>query len=179
MLYQDSTLDNEENCDELSIPKTGNSNKIPKISDISILDQRIAKNVTELRKENWCSIHNRHCLKDREPHVEISNMMFSTWATEMVTFEIYNYTLILKLTCNFIKKSYSLMVLQHLKNHQHIPYLHIQEIDLNLGLHKFLMICKIQQEFFLNFLNHYLRLICHNYHHLLQHLIILQHFKYL
>ena len=60
------------------------SNKIPKVSDISILDQRIAKNVIELRKETWCSMHNRHCLKDREPHVEISNMMFSTWATEMV-----------------------------------------------------------------------------------------------
>jgi hypothetical protein len=30
-------------------------------------------------------MHNRHCLKDREPHVEISNMMFSTWATEMVS----------------------------------------------------------------------------------------------
>ena len=85
MFHQDSTLDDEENCDESSIPKTGNSNKIPKISDISMLDQRIAKNVTELRKETWCSMHNRHCLKDREPHVEISNMMFSTWATEMVS----------------------------------------------------------------------------------------------
>ena len=52
------------------------------------MDQRVAKNVTELRKETWCSIHNRHCLKDREPHIEISNMMFSTWATEMVS---YNY----------------------------------------------------------------------------------------
>ncbi len=50
-----------------------------------MLDQRIAKNVTELQKETWCSMHNRHCLKDREPHVEISNMMFSTWATEMVS----------------------------------------------------------------------------------------------
>ncbi|CAG8449993.1 7415_t:CDS:2 [Rhizophagus irregularis] len=36
----------------------GNSNKIPKVSDISIIDQRIAKNVIELRKETWCSIHN-------------------------------------------------------------------------------------------------------------------------
>ncbi|CAB4443166.1 unnamed protein product [Rhizophagus irregularis] len=80
----ESNSDNEETiCDE-SVPKTNNNNKIPKISDISILDQRIAKNVTELRKETWCSIHNRHCLKDREPHVEISNMMFSTWATEML-----------------------------------------------------------------------------------------------
>ncbi|PKK56725.1 hypothetical protein RhiirC2_799088 [Rhizophagus irregularis] len=81
---KDSTLEDEENCDESLILKTGNSNKIPKVSDISILDQRIAKNVTELRKETWCSMHNRHCLKDREPHVEISNMMFSTWATEML-----------------------------------------------------------------------------------------------
>ncbi|CAB4424854.1 unnamed protein product [Rhizophagus irregularis] len=80
----DSTLDDDENCDESSILKTGNSNKIPKVSDISILDQKIAKNVTELRKETWYSMHNRHCLKDREPHVEISNMMFSTWATEML-----------------------------------------------------------------------------------------------
>ena len=54
------------------------------MSDISLLDQRIAKNVTALRKETWCPIHNRHCLKDREPHIEISNMMFSTWAMEMV-----------------------------------------------------------------------------------------------
>ncbi len=77
------TLD-EDDYDESSIPKTGNSNKIPKISDISILNQKIAKNVTELRKETWCSMHNRRCLKDREPHVEISNMMFSTWAMEMV-----------------------------------------------------------------------------------------------
>ncbi|EXX69339.1 hypothetical protein RirG_097040 [Rhizophagus irregularis DAOM 197198w] len=69
--------DDEIICDE-SIPKGGNSNKIPKVSDISIIDQRIAKNVIELRKETWCSIHNRYCLKDREPHAEISNMMFST-----------------------------------------------------------------------------------------------------
>jgi len=80
----------DEENDESSIPKTGNNNKVPKISDISILDQKIAKNVTELRKETWCSMHNRHCLKDREPHVEISNMMFSTWATEMVSNLIYN-----------------------------------------------------------------------------------------
>ena len=87
---QKSNSDNEEAiCDE-SIPKTNNSNKVPKISDISVLDQRIAKNVTELRKETWCSMHNRHCLKDREPHTEISNMMFSTWATEMVGYLIYN-----------------------------------------------------------------------------------------
>ncbi|PKK57881.1 hypothetical protein RhiirC2_712649 [Rhizophagus irregularis] len=81
---KESNSDDEEIiCDE-SIPKGGNSNKIPKVSDISILDQRIAKNVIELRKETWCSIHNRYCLKDREPHAEISNMMFSTWATEML-----------------------------------------------------------------------------------------------
>ncbi|POG76542.1 hypothetical protein GLOIN_2v1768935 [Rhizophagus irregularis DAOM 181602=DAOM 197198] len=49
--------DDEIICDE-SIPKGGNSNKIPKVSDISIIDQRIAKNVIELRKETWCSIHN-------------------------------------------------------------------------------------------------------------------------
>ncbi|PKC56583.1 hypothetical protein RhiirA1_470491 [Rhizophagus irregularis] len=53
---KDFTLEDEENCDESLILKTGNSNKIPKV----------------------------HCLKDREPHVEISNMMFSTWATEML-----------------------------------------------------------------------------------------------
>jgi hypothetical protein len=35
-------------------------------------------------------MHNRHCLKDREPHTELSNMMFSTWATEMVSTVIYN-----------------------------------------------------------------------------------------
>ncbi|CAG8754303.1 19663_t:CDS:2 [Rhizophagus irregularis] len=50
---------------------------------ISELDE-IAKNVTELRKETWCPMHNRHCLKDCESHTEISNMMFSTWATEML-----------------------------------------------------------------------------------------------
>ncbi|POG66568.1 hypothetical protein GLOIN_2v1844088 [Rhizophagus irregularis DAOM 181602=DAOM 197198] len=81
---KESNSDNEEAiCDE-SIPKTNNNNKVPKISDIFILDQRIAKNVTELRKETWCPMHNRHCLKDCESHTEISNMMFSTWATEML-----------------------------------------------------------------------------------------------
>ncbi|RIA79685.1 hypothetical protein C1645_845011 [Glomus cerebriforme] len=40
--------------------------------------------ITELRKETWYPMHNRHCLKDREPHTEISNMMFSTWVTEML-----------------------------------------------------------------------------------------------
>ncbi|CAB4438669.1 unnamed protein product [Rhizophagus irregularis] len=84
LLVDESNSDNEEIiCDE-SIPKGGNSNKIPKVSDISIIDQRIAKNVIELRKETWCSIHNRYCLKNRELHAEISNMMFSTWATEML-----------------------------------------------------------------------------------------------
>ncbi|RGB25427.1 hypothetical protein C1646_771742 [Rhizophagus diaphanus] len=81
---KESNSDNKEAiCDE-SIPKTNNNNKVPKISDISVLDQRIAKNVTELRKETWCPMHNRHYLKDCEPHTEISNMMFSTWATEML-----------------------------------------------------------------------------------------------
>ncbi|GBB91281.1 hypothetical protein RclHR1_18470004 [Rhizophagus clarus] len=46
-----SNSDNEEIIRDESIPKTNNNNKIPKISDISILDQRIAKNITELRKE--------------------------------------------------------------------------------------------------------------------------------
>ncbi|RIA99650.1 hypothetical protein C1645_811233 [Glomus cerebriforme] len=67
-----SNSDNEEAiCDE-SIPKINNNNKVSKISDIFILDQRIAKNVTE------------HYLKDREPHTKINNIMFSTWATEML-----------------------------------------------------------------------------------------------
>ncbi|PKK75194.1 hypothetical protein RhiirC2_773901 [Rhizophagus irregularis] len=81
---KESNSDDEEIiCDE-SIPKGGNSNKIPKVSDISIIDQRIAKNVIELQKKTWCSIHNRYCLKDHEPHAEISNMMFLTWTTEML-----------------------------------------------------------------------------------------------
>ncbi|CAB4413607.1 unnamed protein product [Rhizophagus irregularis] len=82
-LLESNSDDEEIICDE-SIPKGGNSNKIPKVSDISIIDQRIAKNVIELRKKTWCSIYNRYCLKDREPHAEISNMMFLTWATEML-----------------------------------------------------------------------------------------------
>ncbi|UZO18975.1 uncharacterized protein OCT59_010281 [Rhizophagus irregularis] len=58
LLVDESNSDDDEIiCDE-SIPKGGNSNKIPKVSDISIIDQRIAKNVIELRKETWCSIHN-------------------------------------------------------------------------------------------------------------------------
>ncbi|CAB4489333.1 unnamed protein product [Rhizophagus irregularis] len=58
LLVDESNSDDEEIiCDE-SIPKGGNSNKIPKVSDISIIDQRIAKNVIELRKETWYSIHN-------------------------------------------------------------------------------------------------------------------------
>ncbi|GES74613.1 hypothetical protein GLOIN_2v1844088 [Rhizophagus clarus] len=80
----ETTSDDDIDHDEDSIPNIYNKNKVPKISDISLLDQRIGKNVTELRRETWCSMHNRHCLKDREPHVEISNMMFSTWATEML-----------------------------------------------------------------------------------------------
>ncbi|RIA86879.1 hypothetical protein C1645_828617 [Glomus cerebriforme] len=54
---EESNSNNEESiCDE-SIPNTNNNNKVPKISDISILDQRIAKNITD-------------------------NMMFSTWVME-------------------------------------------------------------------------------------------------
>ncbi|CAB4418466.1 unnamed protein product [Rhizophagus irregularis] len=81
---KETNSDDDVDHDEDSIPNIYNKNKVPKISDISLLDQRIAKNVTELRRETWCSMHNRHCLKDREPHIEISNMMFSTWATEML-----------------------------------------------------------------------------------------------
>ncbi|CAB5396025.1 unnamed protein product [Rhizophagus irregularis] len=80
----ETNSDDDVDHDEDSIPNIYNKNKVPKFSDISLLDQRIAKNVTELRRETWCSMHNRHCLKNREPHVEISNMMFSTWATEML-----------------------------------------------------------------------------------------------
>jgi hypothetical protein len=39
-------------------------------------------------------MHNRHCLKDREPHIEMSNMMFSTWATEMVGYFVYLFNAI-------------------------------------------------------------------------------------
>ncbi|RGB25230.1 hypothetical protein C1646_772020 [Rhizophagus diaphanus] len=56
---KESNSDNEEAICNESIPKTNNNNKVPKISDISVLDQRIAKNVTD-------------------------NMMFSTWVTEML-----------------------------------------------------------------------------------------------
>ncbi|EXX63056.1 hypothetical protein GLOIN_2v1767046 [Rhizophagus irregularis DAOM 181602=DAOM 197198] len=48
LLVDESNSDDEEIiCDE-SIPKGGNSNKIPKVSDISIIDQRIAKNLNGL-----------------------------------------------------------------------------------------------------------------------------------
>ncbi|EXX66318.1 hypothetical protein RirG_124960 [Rhizophagus irregularis DAOM 197198w] len=89
----ETNSDDDVDHDEDSIPNIYNKNKVPKISDISLLDQRIAKNVTELRRETWCSMHNRHCLKDREPHVEISNMMFSTWAIEMISF-LYIYLIL-------------------------------------------------------------------------------------
>ncbi|GBB92698.1 hypothetical protein RclHR1_20440001 [Rhizophagus clarus] len=85
LLVDETTLDDDIDHDEDSISNIYNKNKVPKISDISLLDQRIEKNVTELRRKTWCSMHNRHCLKDREPHVEISNMMFSTWTTEMIS----------------------------------------------------------------------------------------------
>ncbi|GBB86794.1 hypothetical protein RclHR1_13210001 [Rhizophagus clarus] len=65
----ETTSDDDIDHDEDSIPNIYNKNKVPKISDISLLDQRIGKNVTELRRETWCSMHNRHCLKDRKPHV--------------------------------------------------------------------------------------------------------------
>ncbi|GES78993.1 hypothetical protein GLOIN_2v944429 [Rhizophagus clarus] len=81
---KETTSDDDIDHDEDSIPNIYNKNKVPKISDISLLNQRIGKNVTELRRETWCSMHNRHCLKDREPHVEISNIMFSTLTTEML-----------------------------------------------------------------------------------------------
>ncbi|RIA83596.1 hypothetical protein C1645_860682 [Glomus cerebriforme] len=80
---KESNSEDDEISDK-SIPKINNNNKIPKISDISLLDQRIAKNVTELRKETWCPMHNRYCLKECDPHIELSNMMFSIWATEML-----------------------------------------------------------------------------------------------
>ncbi|PKY54582.1 hypothetical protein RhiirA4_426874 [Rhizophagus irregularis] len=50
--------------------------------NISFKSEKIQE--AELRKKTWCSIYNRYCLKDREPHAEISNMMFLTWATEML-----------------------------------------------------------------------------------------------
>ncbi|GET00571.1 hypothetical protein GLOIN_2v1844088 [Rhizophagus clarus] len=81
---KETTSDDDIDYDEDSIPNIYNKNKVPEISDISLLNQRIGKNVTELQRETWCSMHNRHCLKDHEPHVKISNMMFSIWATEML-----------------------------------------------------------------------------------------------
>ncbi|RGB32631.1 hypothetical protein C1646_762676 [Rhizophagus diaphanus] len=51
LLVDESNSDNEEIICDKSIPKGGNSNKILKVSDISIIDQRIAKNVIELQKE--------------------------------------------------------------------------------------------------------------------------------
>ncbi|CAB4472575.1 unnamed protein product [Rhizophagus irregularis] len=62
---KETNSDDDVDHDEDSIPNIYNKNKVPKISDISLLDQRIAKNVTELRRETC-------------------NMMFSTWATEML-----------------------------------------------------------------------------------------------
>ncbi|GBB85775.1 hypothetical protein RclHR1_12210004 [Rhizophagus clarus] len=49
---KESNSDDDAVCDEDSILNTHNKNKVPKISDISLLDQRIAKNVTELRRES-------------------------------------------------------------------------------------------------------------------------------
>ncbi|GES82120.1 hypothetical protein GLOIN_2v1844088 [Rhizophagus clarus] len=69
LLVDETTLDDDIDHDEDSISNIYNKNKVPKISDISLLDQRIEKNVTELRRKTWCSMHNRHCLKDREPHL--------------------------------------------------------------------------------------------------------------
>ncbi|RIA97640.1 hypothetical protein C1645_813882 [Glomus cerebriforme] len=46
-----SNSDNEEAIYDESIPKINNNNKVSKISDISVLNQRIAKNVTELKKK--------------------------------------------------------------------------------------------------------------------------------
>ncbi|GES97783.1 hypothetical protein GLOIN_2v1844088 [Rhizophagus clarus] len=62
---KETTSDDDIDHDEDSIPNIYNKNKVPKISDISLLDQRIGKNVTELQRETC-------------------NMMFSTWATEML-----------------------------------------------------------------------------------------------
>ncbi|GBC23683.1 uncharacterized protein OCT59_011259 [Rhizophagus irregularis] len=93
LLVDESNSDDEEIiCDE-SIPKGGNSNKIPKVSDISIIDQRIAKNVIELRKETWYSIHNRYTYSSKNrsqsnlPQFSnnLINPIFSTLLQALVT----------------------------------------------------------------------------------------------
>ncbi|GES84142.1 hypothetical protein GLOIN_2v1844088 [Rhizophagus clarus] len=65
------TSDDDIDHDDDSIPNIYNKNKVPKISDIFLFNQRIGKNITELRRETWCSMHNMHCLKDCKSYVEI------------------------------------------------------------------------------------------------------------
>jgi hypothetical protein len=48
----------------------------------------MAKNVLEIRTSNHCNIHNRACLNkdnNKESHIEITFMMLSIWASEIVT----------------------------------------------------------------------------------------------
>ncbi len=70
-------------CDDLKI---SNNNKISKVSDIFVLNQRIAKNIMKLRKEIWYSMHNKYCLKDYKLYTEISNIMFLIWIIKIVSF---------------------------------------------------------------------------------------------
>ncbi|CAG8731612.1 27569_t:CDS:2, partial [Dentiscutata erythropus] len=63
-----------------------NKNDIPKVSNLTTEEIRIAENVTKIRTTNHCDLHNRACLNQnqgKENHVEITFMMLSTWASEI------------------------------------------------------------------------------------------------
>jgi len=64
-----------------------NKNHVPKVFSLTSVETQMAKNVLEIRTANHCNIHNRACLKrdrSKEDHIEITFMMLSTWASEMV-----------------------------------------------------------------------------------------------
>lgn len=64
-----------------------NKKQVPNTSNLTSEETQMAKNVLEIRTTNHCNIHNRACLNrnnSKENHIEITFMMLSIWATEMV-----------------------------------------------------------------------------------------------
>ncbi|CAG8760194.1 10064_t:CDS:2, partial [Racocetra fulgida] len=73
-----------------------NKNQVPNVSSLSSHDKEIAENVLKIRNAYHCNVHNRPCINKeshKDFHVEITFMMLSIWASDMVYYSngnVYN-----------------------------------------------------------------------------------------
>ncbi|CAG8677252.1 24160_t:CDS:2, partial [Cetraspora pellucida] len=64
--YNYKNREPNNNSDDDIVTNLRNENFIPKTSNLSSLETSIAKNVLEIRKENYCTIYNQLCLNKDE-----------------------------------------------------------------------------------------------------------------